>query len=322
MSAGWARAAAPRRIAVIGNLEVDLVLGPLPAMPRWGEERIASRRERRAAGSAGYTAIALGSLGHPALLVGPIGRDAEGELVQAAVRGVGLPETGLIQTRGETGLSVTLVRNDGERSFVNHLGCLEDFHPDDLEPLWPELRRVDLVLLSGYFLLPAFRGTPTARLFRRLQSEGVVTALDTGDAVEGWTDAVRAEMGEVLAATDWLFPNEAEACGIAGTADGYEAARRLLRLGPKKVIVKRGSRGSAAVTADGVVDGPSFPVQVIDTVGAGDTFNAGYLAAWAEGRPDRDALACAAAAASLYISSPQRTFPTREQVRQFLADRG
>lgn len=312
----------PRPIAVIGNLEVDLIFGPLAAMPQWGEERVVPRRERRAAGSAGYTAFALGHLGHPVLLAGPIGDDPEGALVEAALREAGLPRTGLLRTPGQTGLSVTLVRDDGERSFVNHLGSLEGFGPDDLEPLWAELGRAELVLLSGYFLLPRFRGAPTARLFRRLQSQGIRTALDTGDAADGWSDAVRAELAPVLAATDWLFPNEAEAAGMAGSGAGIQAARRLLELGPRKVVLKRGARGGAVVTHEGVVEVPGFPVRVVDTVGAGDTFNAGYLAAWAEGQAGKGALAYAAASASLYISSRERRFPTREQVRRFLADRG
>lgn len=279
-------------------------------------------RERRAAGSAGYTAIALGHLGHPVLLVGPLGPDGEGELIRAAVREAGLSEEGLIPSPEPTGLSVTLVRDDGERAFVNHLGSLETFSPADLQPYWDHLRQVDLVLLSGYFLLPAFRGEPAARLFRRLQDEGILTALDTGDAVDGWTDEVRAELREVLAATDWLFPNEAEACGMTGCSDWREAALQLLGQGPKQVILKRGGQGSALVHAGGVVEGPAFPVEVIDTVGAGDTFNAGFLAAWAEGRPEAGALTYGAAAAALYISSPQRAFPAGEQVRRFLTDRG
>lgn len=321
-AAGQPGRTVPRRIAVIGNLEVDLVLGPLARMPRWGEERVVSQRERRAAGSAGYTAIALGRLGHPALLVGPLGADGEGTLIRTALREAGLSEEGLIPSSKPTGLSVTLVRDDGERAFVNHLGALEAFSPTDLGPYWDQLLQVDLVLLSGYFLLPAFRGAPAARLFRRLQDEGILTALDTGDAVDGWTDEVRAELKPVLAATDWLFPNEAEACGMAGTSDWLEGCRRLLGLGPKKVIVKRGSVGSAMVDAGGVLAGSAFPVAVIDTVGAGDTFNAGFLAGWAEGRPEVEALAYGAAAAALYISSPERAFPAGEEVRRFLTDRG
>lgn len=313
---------APRRIAIIGNLEVDLVLGPLPRMPQWGEERIVARRERRAAGSAGYTAIALGHLGHCPLLVGPLGSDEEGELIRAALKQAGLSDEGLIPSADPTGLSVTLVREDGERAFVNHLGALQTFSPADVQAHWDQLSQADVVLVSGYFLLPAFRGAPLARLFRLLQDEGIVTALDTGDAVDGWTDEVRAEMRQVLAATDWLFPNEAEACGMTGCSRWEEAACELLGLGPKQVIVRRGSQGAAAVSGSGVVEGPVFPVQVVDTVGAGDTFNAGFLAAWAEGRSEAEALAYGAAAAALYISSPQRAFPTGEQVRRLFVTGG
>ncbi|MGE5553563.1 MAG: carbohydrate kinase family protein [Betaproteobacteria bacterium] len=318
MSAEERTMEALRRIGIVGNLEVDLVLGPLGRLPDWGEERVVTYREVRAAGSAGYTALALGHLGHRPLLLGPVGDDPEGQTIRRALTESGLSQRGLVRTPESTGLSVTLIREDGERCFVNHLGGLVNYGWSQLERFLPELFTLDLVLLSGYFLLPALRGEPTARLFTLLREHGVQTALDVGDAVEGWTDEARTELRPILEVTDWFFPNRNELVALSGIQEIDGACSALLASGVGEVVVKLGPEGALAVGWSGSAQVPAFPVTVVDTVGAGDSFNAGFLAGWAEGLALEDCLRLASAVAAAFISTPNRSFPTRDQVRQLL----
>lgn len=311
----------PARMGVVGNLEVDLVLGPLSRLPKWGEERVVTTREMRAAGSAGYTAFALGHLGHSPFLIGPLGDDSEGRVVRCAMREAGLTEQGLqIMERRRTGLSITLVREDGERCFVNHLGCLADYSKDDLEEMMPQLLSLDIVLLSGYFLMPALRGEPILSLFKTLKKERIQTALDTGDSTEGWTREVRSELQPILAVTDWFFPNRDELEGLTQISDVQTSCEYLLGIGTGHVVLKLGHQGAMFFGPADMYKQSAISIDVVDTVGAGDVFNAGFLAGWAEGLSVGNCLRLATATAASYIGSTDRSFPSREKVEKIMAD--
>jgi sugar/nucleoside kinase (ribokinase family) len=93
----------------------------------------------------------------------------------------------------------------------------------------------------------------------------------------------------------------------------------LSALGPETVVVKLGREGSIARAGGREVRQPALPAEVVDTVGAGDVFNAGFLQASRQGRPLEDCLAAGSAAAALYIARPRDRFPTAAQVRALLA---
>ncbi len=162
-----------------------------------------------------------------------------------------------------------------------------DMVSDDL------LRRARHLHTSGYYL----QGAPAvvAELFRRARAAGATTSLDPGADPD---ERFEGGLIELLPLIDQLLPNEVEALGLAGTDDVETAARRLAEHG-SDVLVKCGADGVLAVVADQLVRAPALPGELVDTVGAGDTTNAGWLAARLTGLPVDRAARLAAVCGSL-----------------------
>ena len=151
--------------------------------------------------------------------------------------------------------------------------------------------------LGSWFLQDALRPDAEALLVRA-RAAGLTTSLDPNwDPLERWDDGLLA----LLPHLDLLLPNETEACRIAGIDDVEAAAVALARRGAGlMVVVKRGPDGALAASADGVVARVAgYPVAAIDTTGAGDSFDAGFLAAWLDGAAPAEALRAAAVAGAL-----------------------
>jgi len=232
------------RVGIVGNFGVDLVFGKLPKLPDWGEEKVVRDRAEKAAGSAGYTAYTLGYLGIDPLVFGPLGNDYEARIVSTELQHAGVSRKNLTIFEDQpTGLSVTFVRGDGQRCFVTHLGNQAFYGWNHVDPKLSILKGLDLVQLSGYFLMPGLRGDASCKLFEILQGAGVQTALDVGGPSEGWTRTVRSELRDLLAVTDWFFPNEDELAGMTGTTNIVAGGQKLLELGTKNIVVKMGAKG-------------------------------------------------------------------------------
>jgi sugar/nucleoside kinase (ribokinase family) len=144
------------------------------------------------------------------------------------------------------------------------------------------------------FLLDMLR-PDVAALLAEARADGATTSLDPNwDPLEEWDHGLQRAVGEL----DVLFVNGEEAKRIAGVLEVEEAARTLAARGPR-VVVKLGGEGALAVEADTVLRAPALAVEVVDAVGAGDSFNAGYLAALLGGRDATYCLRLACACGSL-----------------------
>jgi sugar/nucleoside kinase (ribokinase family) len=149
---------------------------------------------------------------------------------------------------------------------------------------------------GSVFLLDSARPDLPA-LFAAARAGGATTSADCNwDPSGEWDGGLRALLRE----TDVFLPNAAEAMRIAGVDDAEAAARAIVAFGPRVVAVKLGGDGALAVTARGeLARGPALPVVPVDTTGAGDSFDAGFLAAWLAGRPLAACLALGIACGSL-----------------------
>jgi sugar/nucleoside kinase (ribokinase family) len=145
-------------------------------------------------------------------------------------------------------------------------------------------------------------------------------SLDTFDG--SWFSSTRP-LEEVLANADVLFANEAEAAAMAGTDDLGSTLERLAGFCPC-VVIKRGGAGAAGIRDGVVVEVPAEPVDVIDTTGAGDCFNAGFLAGWLEGLDLRDALTLGVLCGSRAVTGygGYRGCPREAEFRTLAASRG
>lgn len=318
-------AARTPRILVVGNANVDVLMGPLTPWPTPGTEVVTDRYELRVGGAAGNTGLALAALAEagdsssqqPYELVAGVGDDALGRWLEQELHGV----MRLSRVPRATALTVGLNHPGGQRTFVSHLGHLEQLPVERIETALQDARPGDLLLLCGYFLLPQLRDRAPAWLAQAAEM-GIITTLDTGWPPEGWTPHVRAEVTALLPQLSVFLPNREELLGLTGVADGgtYDPAAvgtaldRLHGGGCSEAVIKLGSHGALYSGPEGRAQSGAPAVTVHDTVGAGDTFNAALLSAVQRGAGFRAALGAAVAAASLAISSSPRRYPTWAEV--------
>lgn len=289
-------------VAIVGNVNVDLIICPVDELPPPGTERIVDRVEMRVGGAAATTALALARLGSPSRVASYIGDDELGRWLQRALAqgGVGSEIQAIAGTT--TGVSMAFEAPGRDRSFLTDLGGLRGI---DASAVPKEALTCELVLFCGYFLLPALRGAPTATLMGRVHAAGGRVLLDTGWDPEGWTAPTRTEITAILPSVDVFLPNELEVRAIAEVDETTSAARALQAISKGWVVVKCGAAGCVAVGPDGRELAASAPsIEVTDTVGAGDAFNAGLVYGLSEGEEIADALDVAVRLGSAIVSRP------------------
>lgn len=295
------------KVLVIGNVNVDLVMGPQAPWPRPGTEVLVPHSELRVGGAAGNVALALEALALPHRLIASRGDDVMGRWLLETLPGHAL---GLPVAAAPTTISVGITHPGGERTFFTSPGHLDIF---DLACVASQVRESAapgaVALLVGTFvagaLLPDY-----AALIALLRDRGYAIALDTGWPSGGWTEAVRTQVMAWLPFCDHLLINEIETEGLAGIGGVEAAARRLVpRLAEGgALVVKQGPKGAFGLKA-GAVHRISAPrIEVVDTIGAGDTFDAGYLAALSRGASLPAAMAAGVEVASLAISTMPRRY--------------
>jgi argininosuccinate lyase len=258
--------------------------------------------------------LTLSALGVAPRLVGCVGEDDLGELLLNRLRSAAVPvEDVRVLPSTATGVSIAFEAPSRDRSFLMSPGGLAAFE----RTMVPEAAlEASLVLLGGYFALPRIRGHETEAMLRDVRAAGGTSLLDTGSAPDGWTAETRTEVLELLPLVDVLVPNEIEALHLSGEADVDAAARALQRRTRGWVVIKRGGDGCIAAGPDGAfVSEPAPSVDVVDTTGAGDAFNAGLLLRLAEADPVPEALPFAVRVASAVVSRPSSDrYPRRVEI--------
>lgn len=295
---GTIRAAkAPIRVLVAGDANLDIVLQG-DVVPRFGQaEQLLSSADVVLGSSAGICASGIAKLGIEVSVCGRVGDDLFGNEVVRLLeeRGVG---TSLIERSTQsTGITVVLSGGD-DRAILTHLGAMAEIQGDSVIRALDESEATHLHV-AAFYLLPALAAS-FPEVLREARRRGVTTSLDTNwDPVQDWSG-----LEPCLPLLDVLLPNAAEALALARRCGSVastplEAARSLALAGPT-VVVKDGAAGAFAVSPDGrVLRAPSLPVDAVDTTGAGDSFDAGFLAAWCAGASLNDSLRCGVIAGSL-----------------------
>lgn len=264
-------------VLVAGEINPDLILShPTFPMNFNQEEILLEGADLEIGSSNAIFACGAARLGLRVALVGVVGDDLFGGYMLAALEERGVDTSNILIDRDQkTGFSVILTR-DGQRTILTYLGAMSalraDQVPHDL------LTRTRHLHVASYFLQTSLQpGLPG--LFQRARELGVTTSLDTNWDPGGTWAGVHA----LLPMTDIILPNENEALALTNETDLLTAARSLAEYGCI-AAVKRGAAGGLVVGAGGIFESPTLPMQVIDTVGAGDSFDAGfiygYLAGW------------------------------------------
>ena len=297
-----------RKIILIGNVNIDLVMGPVADWPTIGTETVLPHSDWRVGGASGNTALALEAINCPYQLIANRSDDDFGKWLAKAF---GTHSANWSLTNGSAGLSVGITHPDGERTFFSSLGHLNSFSYEDVIAQLHPSGTGDIALLSGAFVTPKLLPKYT-NLIQELKNRGFEIALDTGWPTDGWTPETQRAVLSWCAKCDHVLINESEVIGLSGSATS-SVEFVMQKLGNQMpahstLAVKCGPNGAVAVSNGRLLKSTSPLVNVIDTIGAGDIFNAGYLNALLHNESPQDALNAAVTMASLAISTHPRVY--------------
>jgi sugar/nucleoside kinase (ribokinase family) len=272
-------------VTIAGEINLDLILYGLPAVMPTERELLASDFRLTLGSSSAIVAHNLAALGLSVGFITRLGGDALGSIAleRLAERGVDLTCVKCVSGGTSTGVTI-LLDHEGKRHILTYPGTMFEMVAADLDMAYLASGRH--FHLSSFFLHKALQ-SDLARIFRQLKAEGLTLSLDTNDDPE---DCWGNGFDEILGIVDIFLPNEDEACRITGKPDAESAIEVLAKRVPL-VAVKCGKRGALVQAGTQRWLLPAARVTPVDTIGAGDSFNAGFLAAYLRGEaPD----ACAA----------------------------
>ena len=303
-----------KRVLVVGEINVDLVLQGYHEFPSPGKEVLVDDFSMVLGSASAICAMGLARLGDPVAFLGKVGDDPWGRFCTDAMRERRIDVSRVVvDPTIKTGVTVAIT-SPSDRALVSFLGSISALRGADVPAtVFPSF---DHLHISSYFmqerLRPAIRG-----LFAEARRLGLTTSLDPGfDPSQTWGHDLRDTLQEV----DVFFPNEVELQGLCGTDDPEEGVRRLQN-GRTWVVAKLGARGALTLDEDRVIRSPAPAVATLDTTGAGDSFDAGFLHAWVRGEPVLSCLrlggACGALS-TLGLGGTARQ-PSLEEALAFLA---
>jgi sugar/nucleoside kinase (ribokinase family) len=313
-------------LLVLGELNPDVLVSAADIDIRFGQvEQLVDNATITLGSSGAITAAATAAQGLRAAVCAVVGDDPIGAWTTELLAGYGVDVAGVVRRAGhQTGLSIVLTRPDGDRAILTYSGTMSELSRTDVPADW--LRAARHVHASSFFLQRGLQADLPA-LFEEARIAGATTSLDPGWAPRGeWANA-----GPILSQTDYLLPNAAECWHLAAALDGtsaggdhnyhpddkvsvMHAAKALHRLGPV-VAVKLGVAGALAVGPDMLVRVRGRSVAPVDSTGAGDCFDAGFIAGLLDGSTVTEALKRAVSTGSIAVTAWGGTgrLATREQ---------
>jgi ribokinase len=270
-------------VLVVGDLNPDIIVWGSDVRPTFRQvEQLVDGVTLTVGGSAGIVACGVARLGLSTELYAVVGDDPLGRLLRGFISARGVGVDGVrVDPALSTGASVILAE-PSDRAILTDLGTIAALGAADLEKV-PD-RAARHVHIASPFLLAGARAQVPAFMHRMRQS-GSTVSLDTN-----WDPLQRWDVDDLLAETDLLLPNEAEVCAIAGAASIDDAIDALSgRIGV--IAVKLGAAGGRCRWNDRDVSiRPPSGVAFVDPIGAGDSFDAGFIAALAHGHDPAESL--------------------------------
>lgn len=295
-------------LLAFGDPNIDLLF-TVERTPLADQKVLGRRLPPFAGGTVANVACAAGLLGRPTLAYGRIAADAEGAFLRAEYERFGVATGHLREVEGATSpTALIIIEASGEKALV--------YSPMPGPTLAPAsfaqaLRESRLLYAMPYDL----REFETMHGLAR--AAGVPIAID----IEAAMVPDRAHLHRLLALCDLAFMNDTTYRAILGAAPHEGGLAGLLGYGARMVVISCGARGAMLVTRDQAITQPAFPATVVDSTGAGDSFNGAFLAALLEGREPAHALrfACAAGSIAVTATGARSALPTRAQVDALLA---
>ena len=303
-------------IVVVGELNVDLILSGLPSLPEMGTCRLSEDMHFSLGSASAIFASNIARLGLDVGFVGKIGDDDFGDFILKSLKSRNVDTTQIIRDRNaKTGICVILSFPDnyamasfaGVRKFLTYQDV-------DLE----YVSKANHLHLSSYYLQTGLQ-EGCSELFKRAKEIGLTTSLDPdSDPTGKWDESIF----EVLKYVDVFLPNEKEALYISG-CDSIESALGRLNETVNTVVIKAADRGVWVKTDEKTYHADIFNVNVVDTTGAGDSFNSGFIFQYYQGSSIENCILWGSACAALSTTAPGGTtaFPNQAELEQFLNER-
>ncbi len=258
-------------VIVVGELNVDLILNQIESFPETGKEKLAHAMTMTLGSSSAIFASNLSALGMKVAFIGIVGDDSFGHFCKEQLEKKGVDTSMLIMHSGHN-TGATVVLNFGEnRANITYQGAMKYMFPGDITE--DMLRLGKHLHFSSYFLQTGFRDK-LDNFFKMAKHAGLTTSLDVQwDPQELW----ELDLKKLLPHVDVFLPNEIEFLSLTkekSLEDAIQAIREYCNV----VVVKRGNKGSRLYYQNKFLEGsPFLNENVVDAIGAGDSFNAGFI---------------------------------------------
>nr|MDO8086866.1 carbohydrate kinase family protein [Candidatus Sigynarchaeum springense] len=299
------------KITILGPMNVDMIIhGAAPekkeALIEWvGTSEVSVL----AAGAIGYYAGVTRALGHDISVITALGDDPLGGIVFNCLERL-CSDTALVEIqRGKaTAIGIYMLLFGSKKRPLTYQMPTHDLWPLNFTPKQlGAVRAADWFHHGGYLHFPPAWNGSVLELFKNARKQGIGTSLDPQfpltDYPVPWVHAVEP----LLPLVDILFVDKHEACSLMAMNDHVEAARALLAKGPRAVVVKLGEEGSILVDGEGVISQPAEKIpfdEIVDSIGAGDSFDAGFVDAWIAKKSKRECLSNATRIAARTLLKP------------------
>lgn len=281
-------------VSVVGLYILDILGRPVSRIPDGGNVAFIDEIRLTVAGTAGGTVVDCAKLGLRCLAVGAVGDDEKGSFVLHRLEAHGIDTTGMQRLSGvPTSATILNVRPNGERPALHQRGASDHFalRDDDYDIVLD----APIVHLGGTGLLRALDGEPSRRLLAEAKRRNRLTTFDLIAATAGTLPLVMPLLPHI----DYFMPSIEEARDMSGLSDPSDIARFFRDLGAGCCIFTMGAGGSFVANGDGEFRVPAFDVEVADTTGCGDAFDAGMICGLSRGFDLETSVRLATAASGL-----------------------
>jgi sugar/nucleoside kinase (ribokinase family) len=300
-------------ILIAGELNLDLILQNYLTFPALGREVLVEDVTLTMGSASAICACGLARLGNHVTFASKVGADTWGELSKSKLASFGVDISRVVADPAlKTGITVSIT-SPTDRALVTFPGASRALTAADFTS--ESFHGFRHLHISSFFIQEGLR-PGMKQLLRQATEHGLTTSLDPGYDLE---DKWGRDLLDVLGEVDVFFPNEVELERITGIADRKEALKSIAN-GRTLTVAKLGADGCIVLRAGEFLTVPAFAVDTVDTTGAGDSFNAGFLHAWLRDNPLRDSMTFAAACGALSTLAPGGTGsqPTEQDALSFL----
>lgn len=301
------------QIAAIGDLNIDIILSRIGSAPEVGKEKIAEELCITLGGSAGIFAANSAVLGSSVCFAGMVGKDMYGNLICRSLEDKNV-DTRFVK-RVDTPTGVTLCMNYGEdRANLTYPGAMNLMSYNSIDPrVFDEAKHIHL---SSVFLQNGLL-RDIHKVLDKAAGRGISVSLDPQwDPTEKW----QLDFRSVLPKVTIFMPNEKELLAMTGCRTRESAIETVLPYLGGAMVIKCASKGSCLIQKNGErIELSAFQNgEVVDSIGAGDSFNAGFISAFVRGLPLRvcQEIGTLTGAVNTTASGGTGAFTTREEIRQ------